>query len=397
MRSTPDFSLLTEQLATVTDVRHLDMVFVRNGNEQVLVSSQPQGQTIAPGWFAALVEPESRALELALPGPANERLVIRTNPSDEIAEVWNESKRFLGILLLVLVVINAVLVFIITRWFRPVHKIVASIEDVERGDFNSEHTPTSLPELRIIADKLNHMSAVLRASKTENDRLNQRSLEIQEEERRHLAQELHDEMGQSISAIKAIAFTLAQDSSFTDSHTREGAVQIEQIAGTMRDHVRGMMSRLRPAILDELGLEPALQQMVDDWNRHHAETFCAMKLGGKIDLLHPQQQIHLYRIVQEALTNVARHALASEVSVILSVDNEVELRVKDNGSGFAAKSRPDGMGLRGMRERSMVLGGELDITSGSGGTQITLRFPAGQTTGTLNKRKYASCWSTTTQ
>src|SRR5690606_27185047 len=114
-------------------------------------------------------------------------------------------------------------------------------------------------------------------------------------------------------------------------------------------HVRGMMSRLRPAILDEMGLVPAVQVMVDEWNHNHRETFCSLRVTGSFDSLDGEQQISVYRIIQEALTNVARHAVAERVDVLLSADDGYRLVIADNGRGYDSMAVQQGMGLSGIR------------------------------------------------
>src|SRR5690606_13237195 len=153
-------------------------------------------------------------------------------------------------------------------------QIVAGLEQVEQGDFSSQVKAASLPELQTIADKLNQLTSVLRSSQAENERLTRLSLQIQEEERRNLARELHDEMGQAISAVKAIAWSSLQRLQGQDQSLAHGAEKIGSIATEMSGHLRAMLNRLRPAILDELGLVPALQLMVQEWNDTHKGRQC---------------------------------------------------------------------------------------------------------------------------
>src|SRR5690606_18579990 len=289
------------------------------------------------------------------------RIVIRTNPADEVDEVWLETRNFMLVLVLVLLVVNGLLYFTLGRWLAPVNAIVAGLEDAEHGNFSGHIPQASLPELKAIAEKLNQLTTVLRTSKQENDRLTRKALQIQENERRHLARELHDEMGQSISAIKAIAFSIAQRMRDVDAMSAEGADRIGDISSDVSGHVRSMMSRLRPAILDEMGLVPALQVMVDEWNHNHRETFCSLRVSGSFDGLDGEQQISLYRIIQEALTNVARHAAAERVDVMLSADGIYRLVIADNGQGYDATVIQQGMGLTGIRERCQALNGNFAI------------------------------------
>jgi len=344
------------------------------GEGRVDLVSEANQEINAPSWFVRMVTPEPRIFVHALGGKNNQRIIIRSNPADEIEEVWIESRNILLVLLLILLLVNTILFFILGRWLKPVEAIVESLEDAEHGNFTGQVPRASLPELKLIADKLNQLTRVLQESKSENDRLTRRSLIIQEEERRFLAQELHDEMGQSISAIKAIAFSLSNNISTDQVLAREGGQKIETIAAHISERVRSMMSRLRPSVLDDMGLSKALEQMVDDWNDHH-DCFCSLRIHGDVSSLDQDKCINLYRIVQEALTNVAKHASAGSVEITLSGnEQEVCLSIRDNGCGFDVAGTPRGMGIAGMEERIRALGGSFHLTSANTiGTDIQAR------------------------
>jgi len=374
--STGQSAALLQALREIDDVRHLDI--------QVLGPGMPppapaiEATTSVPGWFESLVRPLSIQYRHGLPA-ADIEILVTTNPADEIEEVWLESRRTLTILLVVLLLLNGCLFYTIGHWLKPVGNIVARLAEVEQGRLSGDvgHDTAMLPELRLIADTLDRLTAVLHESKAENDRLARRSLKIQEEERRHLSQELHDEMGQSISAIKAIALSLRNSVRGDSGVLRDGLDRIEAISSQISDRVRNMMGRLRPANLDELGLVPAVQHMVDDWNAHHQRAFCRFRasLGGS--RLNDDQRIHLYRIVQEALTNSARHAGAQTVDVTLKVDGDgaVLLDIRDDGRGFNPDATRWGMGLKGMRERVEALGGEFRLSSSPGeGVRLQVRL-----------------------
>jgi two-component system sensor histidine kinase UhpB len=366
---------LQQQLRSIEDVRHLDISIISASGE---LQPQPLAREIstrAPAWFVYLVQAMSVEVSKQLDA-TGEMLVIRTNPADEIAEIWRDTKSFMLFLLFVLLPLNGLLFFIIGRWFLPVKLIVAGLDDVEHGNFNGRIPEAALPELKVIVKKLNHLTGVLRASKAENDRLTRHSLQIQEQERRHLARELHDEMGQSVSAIKAIAFSIAERTRAIDGMSAEGAEKIGSITSHMSGHVRSMMQRLRPAVLDELGLIIALQHMVDAWNDNHRETFCSFRIDAQFAHLDDDQQICVYRIVQEALTNVAAHARAELVDVKMAYDGHYRIIVADNGCGFALDAVQQGMGLSGIRERSGVLNGTCHIVSSpAGGPRVDVSFP----------------------
>jgi signal transduction histidine kinase len=223
------------------------------------------------------------------------------------------------------------------------------------------------------------MAEVLQTSRDENRLLTQKSLAIQEDERRILAQELHDEFGQSITAIKAVLASIEQ----TKHQDSEALKNSARIIGTFSDRMyevaRRMMRQLRPAILDEFGLISALQDMIDDWNSRHEDVFCYFEFNGKFDELGEEVNISIYRVIQESLTNIIKHAQATDVTVCLQrVKNDpaytfgVKLLIKDNGIGFD-ETNQRGLGLLGMRERAESLKGSFTIKSAiNEGVEITV-------------------------
>lgn len=378
-----DHEALLSQLSALDGARHMEISIARSQAErpvaniylQPLRPELPAEAPPAPGWFVSMVRGEDLIFSRPLGNSLGDVITVRTQQADEIAEVWQETRIFLVLLGIVLLALNGILYLIIGRWFAPVRTILDSLADVEQGGSGQALARGALPELEIIADRVQRLGSVLCQSREDNEQLTRRSLGIQEEERRHLAQELHDEMGQSISAIKAIAFSIAERNR-EDTMSREGATRIGSIANNVRDHIRSMMRRLRPAVLDELGLVPALEHMVDEWNRDHANLFCSLRCSGDCTRLNSEQQIHLYRIVQEALTNVAAHSQATQVDISLEVGSRVALLMRDDGQGFDPATAARGMGLSGMQERVQALGGhwQLDTAQGAGVT-IRADFP----------------------
>jgi signal transduction histidine kinase len=212
----------------------------------------------------------------------------------------------------------------------------------------------------------------------ENRRLSQRSIQVQEEERRHLARELHDELGQSLNAIKVDAVNI-RDRSQPETDVRQSAQAIIDVSSQVYEVVRGLMQRLRPVALDELGLRSAVQYSVDQWQRRHPGVQCIFDVDGDIDNLGEELNITLYRLVQECLTNVAKHASATRVSVeIQRTGAELGVTFRDDGRGFDPGQRNRGLGLVGLRERVEALGGKFTLESVPGhgasiGAQILLR------------------------
>ena len=216
---------------------------------------------------------------------------------------------------------------------------------------------------------------------TENRKLSQRYLQIQEEERRFLARELHDELGQSLNAIKVDAVTI-RDAVNDLPEVGRSAQSIIDVSSKVYDVVRSLLRQLRPVALDELGLAGAVQHSVDEWQRRHKSIDCVLSIDGEFSGLNEDTNITAYRFVQECLTNVARHALAQCVEVSLrhreleTGSGRLELFVDDNGRGVDPAAPRTGLGLIGLRERVEALGGSFEITGSPGsGTRVSATIP----------------------
>ncbi len=221
------------------------------------------------------------------------------------------------------------------------------------------------------------MQSELARALGENRMLSQRSKQVQEEERRNLARELHDELGQSLNAIKVDAVNI-RDHTQSLPEVRRSALAIIDVSTQVYDVVRSLMQRLRPVALDDLGLRSAVQYGVDQWQRRHPGVKCRFEAAGELDGFGEQVNITLYRLVQECLTNVAKHAQAGRVAISLKREgDQVRFEFEDDGQGFDPASRHPGLGLIGLRERVESLGGRLELVSAPGsGVRIRAAIPA---------------------
>ena len=199
-----------------------------------------------------------------------------------------------------------------------------------------------------------------------------------EEERRTIARELHDELGQCVTAIKSIGTAIANRQDGTSEETRKNAGTIVSVASHIYDVVHSIIRQLRPSALDHLGLSEALREVVAAFQSRHPEVTAELVLAPDIDGSAESINITVYRIVQECLTNVLRHAQATRVTISVSrVDSSdtgdsLRVRVHDNGKGLEGSDAAGGgrFGLMGMRERVQAFGGSLDISSGGPGLGV---------------------------
>ncbi len=372
-----------ENIANLESTRHLEIELYKIGNigNMVPVRIIPTINAQAPEWFIRMVKPQPveyrRVFRESL--TAYTVILIRANPSDEITEVWNETKGVLGLLVLFAVLANILVYISLGRGLAPIESILKGLDGIEQGEYHRRLPIFNYPEFTRISEKFNNMAEVLQTSRDENRLLTQKSLAIQEDERRNLAQELHDEFGQSITAIKAVLASIEQTKHQDSEMLKSSARTIGTFSDRMYEVARRMMRQLRPAILDEFGLILALQDMIDDWNSRHEDVFCHFEFKGKFDELGEEVNISIYRVIQESLTNIVKHAQATDVTVHLNrIENDpahtcgVRLLIKDNGIGFD-ETNQRGLGLLGMRERVESLKGSFTIKSAiNEGVEITV-------------------------
>jgi signal transduction histidine kinase len=235
---------------------------------------------------------------------------------------------------------------------------------------------TQIANAVAIAVEKGRLFEQVKASHERLEALSRRLIEVQESERRHVARELHDEIGQTVTGMRFLLDTIDWSSA---TMARERVEQVQQLVNGLVTQIRNLSLNLRPSMLDDLGLVPALVWL---FGRYTAQThvrvdFNQQGLDRRFD---PEIETVGYRVVQEALTNVARHARVDHVGVRGWVeDRSLFLEVVDDGTGFdpdAVGATTVSMGLAGMRERALRLAGHLTVESKPGaGTHVRLQMP----------------------
>jgi two-component system, NarL family, sensor histidine kinase UhpB len=225
------------------------------------------------------------------------------------------------------------------------------------------------PHVVELSRAFNDMLGRLEHEQRESARM---ALSVQESERRRVARELHDEVGQTLTAMLLQVEGLAPE---LPAHLRDEIEELRETARTGAEEVRRIAQRLRPEALEELGLPSALLALSSGFaEQTGVET--DRRIARDLQLS-PEQELVVYRVAQEALTNIARHADArhAELSLVRD-DGEVVLRVRDDGRGAGADDLGSSYGVRGMRERAMLIGAALRIDAAPGrGTDVVLRIP----------------------
>jgi PAS domain S-box-containing protein len=202
----------------------------------------------------------------------------------------------------------------------------------------------------------------------------------QEDERRRISRELHDELGQSILVLKLQARCIERELRADQQALRKECLEMLENLDRVVENVRRLSRDLSPTILEDLGLSAALQHLLRDFSKHYGIELWAEKPAGIDDLFTPEAQLVIYRIFQEALTNIGKHSQAGRLTVaIKKAEDRVSFLLQDNGKGFRPSQegrQRSGMGLAAMEERARMVGGVLAVWSQEGsGTRISFDIP----------------------
>ncbi|MGR9117308.1 MAG: ATP-binding protein [Gammaproteobacteria bacterium] len=366
MADAPQPAVAISRLSALRQTRHLSIQLLKPDGSLAQFTGQrvSRPDDMPPDWFVQWVKGEYPKIEHRLTTEDGQTLtlIIRAQPMDEITEVWQESISFFASLSMLTLFAFIAVNLVMNKSLNAIGIIVDALRLIETGQYRQKLPAFSTAEFDDIAKAINHMTIEMEKAQQENRALTQHSLAIQEEERQHLSQELHDEFGQYLTALKVMAVTAGR------RHP-----EIEKITTTLTDicdHLtqvlRSMMQQLHPLILTELGLKATLEDMVDHWSERNPNLDLCIDCDEDVDGLDKNITRQIFRVIQECLTNVVRHADAKRVKIdlkLLKPDNTLTLTVEDDGRGCDASNLNRGFGLRGMKERVKSLDGEFSMQS----------------------------------
>jgi two-component system sensor histidine kinase UhpB len=383
-------ALVLPFLQQLGHVRANDLV-LRSTQGQVLYRSPPptyKAGREAPGWFIRLMSPAPARYTFALPGGVE--LSVEANSSRAVLDAWDDLTHLFGLAAVMLVIFNGLAFWSVDRALAPFPVIAAGLERIQQGDLAFRLPILKGFEARAIGAAFNRMAQAVQdkveaekkvhEAETRLDERREMALLVEqrvEEERRLIAHELHDEFGQSVTAIRSLAIAIATQGGARDPATGEAARLISEEAARLYDAMHGLIPRLMPLSLDTLGLADTLENLVRDWQRRNP----AIKLSLEHDLsapLGPSVTLAIYRVVQEGLINALRHAQASRVAIEVQSDVEhILVSVADDGVGMSSQgSQPGHFGLRGLSERVAHLGGIFSVSAcAPHGVRLTAQIP----------------------
>lgn len=390
LNEAPDAEVRLNQI--VHDLNRLRHVSITRQGESVERSGvapdrDDAGARSPPAWFVTLVHPEKTTVNVPIsikgkPGS----LLITSHPNDEVAEIWDGIITQLQIGTVIAIVLFLITSRVVGRALAPIQILSEAMTKIEAGGYDTRVKPDGPPELVAICDKLNHLAATLGNAVDEKRRLAERVVSLQDVERKEIARELHDEFGPHLFALRAHASALTRIADARDPNVqatrKHGGAILEQVNALQQSN-RRVLDRLRPAGLTELGLREALGALLRLWGESHPDVVIETSISQSLGDTGETADLTIYRTIQEALTNVFRHAGASYVNVSvepvelpsgLTGRGGVRVWVRDNGGGLRADHKL-GLGLTGMRERILALGGSLTIASADNGVTVEAVIP----------------------
>lgn len=389
--STSGGAMLTNLPLHLNLVRHVRMAILDNaGDVKVLLpegsdeGEDEEGDGRAPLWFARLLSMhvESRHVPVVAEGRRVGTVVIMGEPADEAAEVWQDIR----VLAIMTPCINALIFllfyFSLGRILNPLVSFSDGLKHLENGDYRSRLPRPGIREMAAVADRFNALAAVLEEAREENSRLYRALLSIQDEERKQIAADLHNEFGQCLFGIKANASSIAVLTGGLEAGKAEAVAErvrsIASITERLQSMNRRLLRKLRPSAFGHASLGELLEDLVLDFRRNHDGIVFRVQTGALQRSYGEAIDLSVYRCVQEGLTNSVRHASAKTIEVLIEDQGaEVGLRIeiRDDGQGFSAVDLA-GFGLRSMRERVRSLGGECVIQGAkSEGTRLLITLP----------------------
>jgi two-component system, NarL family, sensor histidine kinase UhpB len=308
----------------------------------------------------------------------NQTLYIAANQSSEISERLRDTVRIWITLLLFSGTTLLVTWWSADRALRPVRALENGLHRLARGNDNPELPAFALREFRQVAGAIEHLARALGESRAAQRALARQLISVQEDERRALARELHDEMGQTLTALNVTTAHLAcHAESLTVSAVVECANDLRRDIRTCGNQLRTMLKTLRPHGLHASGLAQTLRELIDGWRNRSTGIEFTLSLQSRIPEVSEVTALTLYRVVQEAVTNVVRHSGARHCAVqIKSTEAQLLVEVLDDGCGLPSAGVARRGGLLGMEERLDMAGGKLELLANPiGGLHLVATLP----------------------
>lgn len=293
-------------------------------------------------------------------------LYIAPNPGSEIEERLGDTVRLCITLLLFSGATLLVAWWSADRALAPVRELEAGLQRLAHGEPDAGLPPFDLREFKQVAGAIDQLASALKTSRAAQKQLARQLIQVQEEERRTLARELHDETGQTLTAIGVTAAFLERNAGTLDSQRIvECAQELRRDVRTNGEQLRVMLKRLRPHGMDAEGVAGALRELIASWQQREVGIDFRLEIPARLPAMREEQALVLYRVVQEALTNAVRHSEARHCIVRIHAENgNLHLQIDDDGKGLPSTGETRRGGLLGIEERLEMVQGRLELQTG---------------------------------
>ena len=373
VKKNPDFYLFQREdsdlgFSELSEIRHLKIQFFNNQDILLEETSNTLDEIKPPPyWFIFLIEKLSQEIyfskiNIDQRGEMTGYILIKPEPIYEYAEIWQQIKVGLWIIGAFLILINIVVLILFSHMIKPINKIIEGFEKLEAGNYKSKINRSNILELDIIGKKFNSMINNLRQSNDKIHKLSQNLINVQEQEKSELARDLHDELGQSLTALQAEAASISKS---TKKSSRDDAIfNVIQLSKNMMLSTREIIKKLNLGLIEDLGLESALIELFENWKRRFKGVKFEYKIEDKaLRKITKQETAHLYRIFQEALTNIAKHSEPKNIKItVKSLDRGNKTRILISNDGIKSNlANNEGLGLIGIAERVDQINGSLEV------------------------------------
>lgn len=373
-------------------LRHLRIAVVdAKGQRAGFAQPNRRDSHEAPSWFVALIAPKpvQHELPIQVDGQRIGTAYVSTEPLDEIDEVWGYAVSLsLASLMLNLAVLGALYVAF-GKVLKPLGGLAEGLTQLERHDYTARLDPPPSREIAVITERFNRVAGALSAARAANGRLNRQLLSAQDDERRRIALELHDEFGPCLFALEANAASVARIAGAEPEPDRAKlatrAAEISTIVAQVQVRNRELLNALRPHALGQVPLSECLNLLIREFSRRHPGTHFEGRFGTLARGYGDVVDLTVFRCIQESMTNAVRHGGARNVRAEARDERKppdtrgatgatLYIVVRDDGSGVAP-DRGTGLGLSGMRERVEALDGRFALDNQSPGAVVRITIP----------------------
>jgi two-component system sensor histidine kinase UhpB len=379
IQKNPDLYLFQDNLLGLKDldlIRHLSIQLLDSDGNIIDENKNLNTEVHIPMWFQNTLDIYSKDLEiLDFPlmqfGDQIGAVKVIPNPIYEYDEIWQQFKNGLIIAMIFFVFVNFSIFFLFGKIISPINLLIEGFKNLEQGKYKNNKENFGISELDILRVKLNQLTVKLKKNDERIHELNQKLISIQEQEKKEISRDLHDEIGQSLAAIQVQAAAIKT--------SRKANAQADLIISTTKDlmhQTRNLIKRLSLSIIDDLGIEDALIDLIKNWSRR---TRC-QNINVNINLpdskiFKPQLSETVYRLTQEALTNISKHSRPKEVLIsVRRYENVIHLSFMNNGILKRTK-KTEGIGILGMQERVKNLSGSFKQSIYKGFYKIEIGLP----------------------